>query len=80
MPIHSHIDRDAEDLYEEQNDSTPVSGNVVDDSFARETRRELNETVPVQRDQQYIEDPIQPPYSNSNSQLGTLPHSWNGIY
>ena len=66
----SHIDRDAEDLYEQQNDRSPVSGDVLDDSYARETRRELNEAVPVQRDQQYIEDPMQPPSSNSNSQLG----------
>lgn len=66
----SRIEREAEDLYEQQNDASPVPGDVLDNSYARETRRELNDTVPVQRDQQYIEDPMQPPYSNSNDQLG----------
>lgn len=64
-------EREAEDSYEAQNDPSPVSGRVIDDSYAySETQSGLRNQVPVQRDEDDYEDPVQPPYSNSNEQLG----------
>lgn len=64
------VEREAEDNYERENDASPVSGRVVDDSYTRETRPELRDQVPVQPDDAPVEDPMQPPYSNTNQQLG----------
>ncbi|KAL4861313.1 hypothetical protein BDV12DRAFT_180460 [Aspergillus spectabilis] len=62
-------ERLAEDAYEAQNDSSPVSGTFKDNSYANETRSELKGYIPVQRDDAGFEDPMQPPYSNSDRQL-----------
>lgn len=63
-------ERQAEDQYEQENDASPVPGGVVDNSYTRETRGELKNQVPVQNDQQGYDDPMQPPYSNTDNQLG----------
>ncbi|GMF79618.1 unnamed protein product [Aspergillus oryzae] len=65
-------EREAEDRYESQNDPSPVSGIVRDNSYAHETRSELRNQIPVQRDEDDVEDPIQPPFSNSDKQLGKV--------
>ncbi|GAD96219.1 conserved hypothetical protein [Paecilomyces variotii No. 5] len=63
-------EREAEDNYEAENDPSPVSGRVIDDSYAySETQPGLRNQVPIQRDEDDYEDPVQPPYSNSNEQL-----------
>lgn len=65
-------EREAEDNYEAENDASPVSGTIIDNSYAySETKPELRNQVPIQRDEDDYEDPVQPPYSNSNEQLGT---------
>jgi len=58
----NHADRIADDDYEE-----------VDD-YAKETDPSLKDQVPVQGDDEQIEDPIQPPYSDSDQQLGKSNH------
>lgn len=65
-------ERVAEDEYEAQNDPSPVSGDVVDNSYVGETRRELREPDQnlIVTDQTEYDDPVQPPYSNSAQQLG----------
>ncbi|KAJ5676759.1 uncharacterized protein N7477_002392 [Penicillium maclennaniae] len=62
-------ERVAEDRYERDNDSSPVTGTFADDTYAQETDPSLRDKVPVQGDDQQIEDPMQPPYSNSDQQL-----------
>lgn len=66
----NHLEREAEDIYEQQNDASPVPADVSDNSYTRGTRRELKDQVPVQSDQEQVDDPMQPPYSNSDEQLG----------
>jgi hypothetical protein len=66
----NRAERLAEDAYEAQNDPSPVSGTFKDNSYANETRPELKGHIPVQRDEAGYEDPMQPPYSNSDAQLG----------
>lgn len=63
-------ERIAEDDYESNNDSSPVTGSFTDNSYVKETRSSLKDHVPVQRDNDQLDDPIQPPYSNSAQQLG----------
>lgn len=59
--------RAADDRYEAQNDpKTEVSGDINDDSYVRSG----DKTIPVQKDSAPVEDPIQPPQSNSDAQLG----------
>ncbi|MCJ1439651.1 MAG: hypothetical protein MMC23_000131 [Stictis urceolatum] len=59
-------ERRGDDDYEARNDAaTDVTGSVNDDSYA--TSR--NETIPVQKDSDAVEDPIQAPDSNSDAQL-----------
>ena len=65
-------EREAEDRYEAQHDPAPVSGTVRDNSYAHENRSELRNQIPVQRDDDEVEDPIQPPFSNSDQQLGKV--------
>jgi hypothetical protein len=65
----NRYEREAEDLYEAQNDASPVPGNVYDSSYVSDTRPELRDQLPVQADQEDYDDPFQPPYSNSNEQL-----------
>ncbi|KAL2860314.1 hypothetical protein BJX68DRAFT_261271 [Aspergillus pseudodeflectus] len=62
-------ERAAEDQYEAANDASPVSGTFSDNTYAHETRSELKGHIPVQRDEAGIEDPMQPPFSNSDRQL-----------
>lgn len=64
------VERDAEDRYERDNDKSPVTGSIADNSYANETNPNLRAKVPVQRDEQEFDDPMQPPYSNSDQQLG----------
>ncbi|KAH3005102.1 hypothetical protein KXW60_005197 [Aspergillus fumigatus] len=52
-----------------ENDASPVSADVIDNSYVGETRSELRNQVPVQPDQDDYEDPMQPPYSNTDQQL-----------
>lgn len=63
-------EREADDAYEEENDPAPVPSTPIDNSYVGDTRRDLTDIVPVQRDEDEIEDPIQPPYSNSDEMLG----------
>lgn len=79
----NRFEREAEDLYEAQNDASPVAGNVYDSSYISDTRPELRDQLPVQADQEDYDDPMQPPYSNSNQQLGMhyitltwMEHDW----
>ncbi|RJE20086.1 hypothetical protein PHISCL_07581 [Aspergillus sclerotialis] len=58
-------EREAEDVYERQNDPSPVSGSVPDNSYASGTGR-----IPVQKDDEAMEEsPMQPPFSNTDQQL-----------
>jgi hypothetical protein len=66
----NRAERIAEDDYERNNDLSPVTGSFTDDSYAKETHTSLRDHVPVLGDNEQIEDPIQPPYSNSDQQLG----------
>lgn len=65
-------EREAEDNYEAENDASPVTGDITDNSYLRETRGVLraDDQLPVIPDQADYDDPMQPPYSNSNEQLG----------
>ncbi|GIJ89083.1 hypothetical protein Asppvi_008012 [Aspergillus pseudoviridinutans] len=65
----NRAEREAEDNYEAENDTSPVSAEVIDNSYTRETNPELRNQVPVQSDQAEYEDPMQPPYSNTDQQL-----------
>ncbi|RDW61891.1 uncharacterized protein DSM5745_10563 [Aspergillus mulundensis] len=64
-------ERLAEDAYEAENDySAPVSGTYNDASYAHETGTQgFSKGIPVQSDDADYDDPMQPPYSNSNQQL-----------
>lgn len=66
----NRAERIAEDDYERNNDPSPVTASFTDDSYAKETRSGLRDQVPVQGDNERFEDPIQPPHSNSDRQLG----------
>ena len=63
-------EREGEDSYERDNDPSPVPGDVHDDSYIFDG---ANNQVPVQSDQTPYDDPMQPPYSNSDQQLGMFP-------
>ncbi|KAL4890434.1 hypothetical protein BDV59DRAFT_204392 [Aspergillus ambiguus] len=65
----NRLEREAEDQYEAENDPSPVSGTVSDNTYAGETRSGLRSYIPVQGDNQRVEDPVQPPYSNTDQQL-----------
>ncbi|KAJ5982028.1 hypothetical protein N7451_012128 [Penicillium sp. IBT 35674x] len=65
----NRAERIAEDDYERNNDASPVTGTITDDSYTKETRSSLKDQVPVQGDTKRFEDPVQPPYSNSDQQL-----------
>ncbi|KAJ5174063.1 uncharacterized protein N7500_001994 [Penicillium coprophilum] len=65
----TRAERVADYNYERQNDSSPVTANFTDNSYAHETDPSLRNQVPVQGESEPLEDPIQPPYSNSNQQL-----------
>jgi hypothetical protein len=63
-------EREAEDRYEAENDPSPIPSTPIDNSYVGDTHRDLVDTVPVQRDEDDYDDPIQPPYSNSDDMLG----------
>lgn len=63
-------ERTAEDSYEADNDVGPEAGEVVDNSYAFETNKLAGTEVPVMKQEEAYDDPMQPPYSNSNEQLG----------
>ncbi|KAJ9492627.1 hypothetical protein VN97_g578 [Penicillium thymicola] len=62
-------ERAAEDNYERENDPAPVTEDFVENSYVREPKSNLRNQLPVQEDEQSYEDPMQPPYSNSDQQL-----------
>ncbi|KAE8381178.1 hypothetical protein BDV26DRAFT_255876 [Aspergillus bertholletiae] len=62
-------EREAEDAYEAQNDPSPISSDFSDNSYANKPGYGLKDQIPVQSDQYGFEDPVQPPYSNSDQQL-----------
>lgn len=64
-------EREAEDEYEAANDpSPPVSGTINDSSY---TGRSRGGPVPVQKDEDPFQDPMQPKFSNTDEQLGKWP-------
>ncbi|KAL4919251.1 hypothetical protein BDW62DRAFT_179726 [Aspergillus aurantiobrunneus] len=65
----NRAEREAEDRFEDANDPSPVSSRFTDNTYANEPRSGLKGRVPVQRDEAGYEDPVQPPYSNSDQQL-----------
>ncbi|KAJ9480918.1 hypothetical protein VN97_g12601 [Penicillium thymicola] len=65
----NRAERVAEDNYERENDPSPVSGDIKDDSYTKETNANLRGQVAVQEDDQQYDDPMQPPYSNTDQQL-----------
>ena len=65
-------EREAEDSYERDNDASPVSGDVQDNSYVFDNRGDYGNQAPVQPDQAGYDDPMQPPYSNTDQQLGML--------
>ncbi|OJJ47315.1 hypothetical protein ASPZODRAFT_15997 [Penicilliopsis zonata CBS 506.65] len=62
-------EREAEDAYERENDESPVPGTVQDDTYVRETDPSIRDKVPVVGDNEDYDEPMQPPYSNSDAQL-----------
>jgi hypothetical protein len=61
--------RAADDKYEAQNDyKVNPTGDLDDDSYVRSG----DKTIPVQKDSAPIDDPVQPPKSNSDAQLGRM--------
>lgn len=60
------IEREGDDSYEATNDEAPVPSSPVDDSYTTSA----TEAMPVQRDGDDFADPMQPPESNSDEQLG----------
>lgn len=63
-------EREGEDAYERENDAAPIPDEIVDNTYVDETNPYLKNRVPVQADEDDYEDPMQPPYSNSDQQLG----------
>ncbi|KAE8347697.1 hypothetical protein BDV24DRAFT_157173 [Aspergillus arachidicola] len=57
----NRAERKSDDQYEAENDPSPVSADVIDNSYTSETRSELRNQVPVQSNQA--------PYSNTDQQL-----------
>jgi hypothetical protein len=65
--------RAADDRYEAQNDdATEVTGDVKDNSYVRPGET----TIPVQKDTAPVEDPMRPPESDSDAQVGMLPSTY----
>jgi hypothetical protein len=72
----NRAERQAEDAYERENDAdAPISGDYYDNSYAYESGEggKFSMGVPVQRDEEDYEDPMQPPFSNTQEQLGIPP-------
>ncbi|KAL4790021.1 hypothetical protein BDV19DRAFT_382646 [Aspergillus venezuelensis] len=65
----NRAERTAEDAYERANDPSDFN-DIHDNSYAYQTGNQgFSMGIPVQRDEDDLEDPMQPPYSNSNQQL-----------
>jgi hypothetical protein len=64
------VEREAEDNYEAENDPAPVPDEIVDNTYLGETNPNLRNQAPIQADEDDYEDPMQPPYSNTDEQLG----------
>ncbi|KAN0069253.1 hypothetical protein V8E54_012882 [Elaphomyces granulatus] len=63
-------EREADALYEAENDRSPVPRTpLADNSYVRETRREIADINPIVPDNAEFKDPVQPPYSNTKGQL-----------
>lgn len=56
------FERQADDRYEAENDPRG-SENIIDDSYVE------GGPIPVQRDEEPLDDPMQPPFSNTDEQL-----------
>ncbi|CAL5868025.1 uncharacterized protein PFLUO_LOCUS2248 [Penicillium psychrofluorescens] len=65
----NRAEREAEDNYEAENDAAPVPDEIVDNTYLGETNPNLRDQVPVQADEDDYEDPMQPPYANTDEQL-----------
>ncbi|KAJ5826433.1 hypothetical protein N7474_003571 [Penicillium riverlandense] len=65
----NRVEREAEDNYEAENDAAPIPDEIVDDTYLGETNPNLTNQVPVQADEDDYEDPMQPPYANTDEQL-----------
>ncbi|KAL4868515.1 hypothetical protein BDV12DRAFT_169591 [Aspergillus spectabilis] len=66
----NRAERTAEDAYEAQNDRSPVTGDYHDNDYVYEPGdKGFTMGMPVQRDEAGYDDPMQPPFSNSNQQL-----------
>lgn len=50
----------------EYNPESNVEGNIQDDSYASQ----MNEPVPVQRDNKDVEDPVDASFADTDQQLG----------
>ncbi|KAH8690214.1 hypothetical protein BGW36DRAFT_351353 [Talaromyces proteolyticus] len=59
-------EREGDDSYEDSNDVAPIPTTPVDDSYVT---TETDARLPVQKDGVDYDDPVQPPYSNSDEQL-----------
>ncbi|KAL5334542.1 hypothetical protein BJX70DRAFT_12671 [Aspergillus crustosus] len=66
----NRTERTAEDAYEDENDRSPVASDYHDNDYAHETGgKGFSMGIPVQKDEAAYDDPMQPPFSNSNQQL-----------
>lgn len=65
----TQIEREGDDSYEATNDEAPIPSSPVDNSYTTAP----SEPMPVQRDGAGYADPMQPPESNSDEQLGMSP-------
>lgn len=66
----TRAEREAEDNYEAENDPAPVPSTPIDNSYAVETNSDLAKFVPVQRDEDGYDDPVEPGYADTDEQLG----------
>lgn len=65
-PMSNRAEREAEDLYEAENDPSPVPGHVSDNSYATA----FGDQVPVVGDEAGFDDPMIPHYADTDQQLG----------
>ncbi|KAF7716922.1 Uncharacterized protein PECH_000686 [Penicillium ucsense] len=63
------INRDSEDVYERESDQSRVNRAFADSSYVTGANQDQDEIVPVQSDDQPVEDPIDPATADTNRQL-----------
>ena len=66
---------DADNAYEEQNDKLPSdapAGDAGDNDYTSRVGQKTMENIPVQKDEDTVEDPIDPATADSDETLGTL--------